>query len=83
LTANCAVCDTINRQQQSNNRLSLFENNDQTKDIDDYEHISFPGQMIARAFVRGYEENSMNSSSHRSITIADEDSIRPMEYYRQ
>jgi hypothetical protein len=55
--------------------------------IDDYEHISFQPPMIARAFVRGYEGNSMNSSSHRSIdydtTLADEDSIKPFEYYRR
>jgi hypothetical protein len=42
--------------------------------------------MVARAFVRGYEGNSMNSS-HRSIdydtTLADEDSIKPFEYYRR
>jgi hypothetical protein len=86
LTSNCSVCNTITRQQQqqqqSNNRSSLFETNDK-QGIDDYEHISFPGPIIARAFVRGYEGNSMNSSSHRSTTLADEESIRPMEYYRR
>lgn len=42
--------------------------------------------MIARAYVRGYENHSMNSGSHRSIdydtTLADEDSFKPYEYYR-
>jgi len=38
---------------------------------------------IARAFVRGYEGNSMNSSSRRSIdndtTLADDESNKPVE----
>jgi hypothetical protein len=84
-SSNCSVCDTMTRQQQqrqSNNRLSLIENNDK-QIMDDYEHITYRGPMIARAFVRGYGENSMNSSTRRSITLTDEDSIRPMEYYRR
>lgn len=87
----CSVCDTISRQHQpSNRRVSLLINDDSMQDkqgIDDYEHISYHGPVIARAFVRGYEENSMHSSTHRSMdydtTLADEDSIKPMEYYRR
>lgn len=42
---------------------------------------------VARAFVRSYASaNSINSSSRRSIdndtTLADEESIKPVEYYR-
>jgi len=53
--------------------------------LNDYEHMSF-NAPIARAFVRGYEGNSMNSSSRRSIdndtTLADDESNKPVEYYR-
>ncbi len=94
----CSVCNTIARQQQqSNNRSSLLQNqphpqssNDPMEEKqrnDDYEHISFHEPMIARAFVRGYEGNSMNSSTRRSndydTTLADEESVKPFEYYRR
>jgi len=85
-TDHCSVCDTITRQKQSNNR-SNDDHMDDKQELDDYEHISFNAPMIARAFVRGYEGNSMNSSSRRSIdydtTLADEESIKPIEYYRR
>jgi hypothetical protein len=52
----------------------------------DYERVSFNAPIMARAFVRSYEGNSRNSSSRRSIdndtTLADEESIKPVEYYR-
>lgn len=86
----CSVCDTISRQRQSNRRLVSASNDNSIQDkqgMDDYEHISYPGSTIARAFVRGYEENSMQSSTHRSVeydtTLADEESVRPIEYYRR
>ncbi|CAF1064699.1 unnamed protein product [Rotaria sordida] len=54
---------------------------------DDYERTPFNVPTIARAFVRNYDGSSMNSSSHRSIdndtTLADEESIKPVEYYRR
>lgn len=86
----CSVCDTITRQ-QSNRRFSSLSNQDSMQDkqhgMDDYEHISYHGPMIARAFVRGYEDNSIQSSTHRSVeydtTLADEESVKPMEYYRR
>jgi hypothetical protein len=60
---------------------------EQLQENDDYEHISFQAPVIARAFVRNYEENSMTSSSRRSneydTTLADEESFKPVEYYRR
>ena len=51
-----------------------------------YERTGFHGANIARAFSRSHEGNSMNSSTRRSIdndtTLADEESIKPIEYYR-
>lgn len=78
LSNHCSVCNTISRQQQQSNKQI----------IDDYEHISFHGPIIARAFVQGYEDNSIHSNSRRSIdydtTLADEESImKPIEYYRR
>ncbi|CAF3926324.1 unnamed protein product [Rotaria sp. Silwood2] len=53
----------------------------------DYERVSFNASTMARAFVRNYDGSSMNSSSRRSIdndtTLADEESIKPVEYYRR
>jgi hypothetical protein len=53
---------------------------------DDYERVSFDAP-IARAFARSYDGNSRTSSSRRSIdndtTLADEESIKPVEYYRR
>jgi hypothetical protein len=52
----------------------------------DYERVSFNAPRVARAFTRSHEGNSINSSSRRSIdndaTLADEESIKPVEYYR-
>ena len=85
----CSVCDTINRQQQSNNHFHHHHCNDDIDEKqrnDDYEHIAFQPPTVARAFVRSYERNSINSGSRRSIdydtTLADEESIKPVEYYR-
>jgi hypothetical protein len=54
--------------------------------FNDYERVSYNTPM-ARAFIRGFEGNSRNSSSRRSIdndtTLADEESIKPVEYYRR
>lgn len=54
--------------------------------INDYERVPFNAPIIARAFTRGYEGNSITSSTRRSIdndtTLADEESIKPVEYYR-
>jgi len=96
VSTRCSVCDTIARQKASKNNLSLLRNHshhqfhddiEEKQRNDDYEHISFQVPIIARAFVRNYEGNSMNNSSHRSIdydtTLADEESIKPVEYYRR
>jgi hypothetical protein len=93
VSPHCSVCDTINRQQQPNHRLSSVPNQlnddhmEERQGMDDYERISYHGPMIARAFVRGYEGNSMNSSTRRSndydTTLADEESVKPFEYYRR
>lgn len=100
LQTRCSVCDTVARQQDNNrSRSSLYRSHSyehnyhddlesSRKQIqNDYERMSFNAPTIARAFVRSYEGNSMNSSSRRSIdndaTLADEESIRPVEYYRR
>ncbi|UJR15761.1 hypothetical protein I4U23_002696 [Adineta vaga] len=99
LSARCSVCDTIARQEQTNrSRSSLYRSHSHDRNYHDeidhnrypirnnYERVSFNAPNIARAFVRSYEGNSMNSSSRRSIdndtTLADEESIKPIEYYR-
>ncbi|CAF1474651.1 unnamed protein product [Rotaria magnacalcarata] len=99
LSARCSVCDTLAREQQNNRmRPPLFRSHSHDHGYNDdiehnrqqmqnnYERMSFNAQPIARAFVRSYESNSMNSSSRRSIdndtTLADEESIKPVEYYR-
>jgi hypothetical protein len=99
LSARCSVCDTIARQEQNNRiRPSLVRSHSHDHNYhddivqhrqqfhNDYERVSFNASNIARAFVRSYEGNSMNSSSRRSIdndtTLADEESIKPVEYYR-
>jgi hypothetical protein len=98
LSTRCSICDTIDRQQQqTNNRLLLNQNHsnhhqfndhlEEKQGNDDYEHISYHEPIIARAFVHNYEENSMNSNSRPSIdydtTLADEESIKPADYYRR
>jgi hypothetical protein len=40
---------------------------------DDYEHVSFNAPM-ARAFARSFDNDT---------TLADEESIKPVEYYRR
>ncbi|CAF1251329.1 unnamed protein product [Rotaria sordida] len=93
----CSVCDTMNRQQQLNNRLLLnrnyshrpYYNNhiEERQENENYEHKSCHESMIARAFVRNYEENSINSSRRQSIDfdsiLSDKKSIKPVEYYRR
>jgi hypothetical protein len=86
-STHCSVCDTIKRQQTNNHNHNHMEDKQRN---DDYEHISFQAPMIARAYVRGYEDRSINSSSRRSrrsidydTTLADEESIKPFEYYRR
>ncbi len=98
LSGRCSVCDTIARQQQNNRiRSPLFRSHSHDHNYhddlghhrqqmhNDYERVSYNGPT-ARAFVRSFEGNSMNSSSRRSIdndtTLADEESIKPVEYYR-
>ncbi|CAF0768960.1 unnamed protein product [Adineta ricciae] len=100
LSARCSVCDTIARQEQTvNTRPSLYRSHSHDRNYhdelehtrypmrNDYERVSFHTPNIARAFVRSYEGNSMDSSSRRSIdndtTLADEESIKPVEYYRR
>ncbi|UJR30856.1 hypothetical protein I4U23_018371 [Adineta vaga] len=102
LSSRCSVCDTIaRRQQHANGNSSSFrthshrhmgddDDDDQIENKhrnDDYENISFQQPMIARAFVRNYEGNSLNDSSHQSldydITFIDEDSIQPINHYRR
>ncbi len=97
LSGRCSVCDTIARQQQNNrtrpglfrshshdyNYQDDFEHNRQRMH-NDYERMSC-NTPRSRALTRGFERNSMNSS-RRSIdndtTLADEESIKPVEYYR-
>jgi len=82
LPSNCSVCDTVRRRQHLNDT-----NIDQQKySNEDYEHISFREPTIARAYVHGYEGNSMTNTSRRSFdydtALFDDDLSRPMEYYR-
>ncbi|CAF3468131.1 unnamed protein product [Rotaria sp. Silwood1] len=97
LSNHCSVCDTMIRQQQLNNPSLLNRNHfhqpcyndhiEEKQENNNYEHNSFQDSMVARAFVRSYEENSMNSSRHQSIDydsiLSDKKSIKPVEYYRR
>lgn len=86
LSTHCSVCDTIHRQHQPHHHLN-DTSIDQKPTNEDYERISFHEPMIARAYVHGYEGQSMNSTSRRSFdydtTFNDEDSFKPSEYYRR
>ena len=99
LSARCSVCDTIARQQQNSrmgsplyrshsNDYNYKDDTEQNRRQvhDDCERVSYNPPNTARAFVRSYERNSINSSSRRSIdndtTLGDEESIKPVEYYR-
>ncbi|CAF2499037.1 unnamed protein product [Rotaria sp. Silwood2] len=93
----CSVCDTMIRQQQLNNHSILNRNYshqpcynnpiEEKQENDSDEHDSFHESMIARAFVRNYEENSINTSRRQSIDydsiLSDKKSIKPVEYYRR
>lgn len=51
----------------------------------EYERAALPNTRITRPFGRSLERNSMNSSRRsfdNDTTLADEESIKPMEYYR-
>jgi hypothetical protein len=63
------------------------DDDDQQEGVNDYERISFHVPIMTRSPARNYEDNSINSRSRQSTdyetTIADEESMKPVEYYRR
>lgn len=98
ISGRCAVCQTIGREnsaeifRQNSNDLSrslstepVLTNRSQGMFQNDALQRT-QSNNVARAFVRAYETNSLHSSTRRSIdndhTLADQESIKPLEYYR-
>ena len=91
----CSVCETIARQPLNQrsvrthcNHPSYDEDEIQLQhNNDDYERMSLNGPALCRMLLESYDEKSISSISHRSVdydaTLADEESLRPMEYYRR
>ena len=95
----CSVCQTIARHplsQQSlrshcyhpshhddddDDEIELQQNND------DYERMSLNGPALCRMLLESYDEKSITNLSRRSVdydaTLADEESLRPTEFYRR
>ena len=63
------------------------DDDDQQEGVNDYERISFHVPIMTRSPARAFEDNSINSRSRQSTdyetTIADEESMKPVEYYRR
>jgi len=90
ISGRCSVCDTIARNQQKDHRVRTFACRNHSHDHhhhhhrqglhDDYERMSIQTPRT------NFERNSIYNNSRRSIdndtTLADEESIKPVEYYR-
>jgi hypothetical protein len=98
LTTRCTLCDTTSRQYSHDThsmRSPLFRSHshdeiEQNRSgmTNDCERVDIVhGPKVARGFIRNYTGNSIKSNSRRSIdndtTLADEESIKPVEYYRE
>jgi hypothetical protein len=90
---NCAVCQTINRHPSSRRlrglglikKHAVLDETDYKQQNDHYERISLNTPMAHRMVLED-DEKSLHSVSQHSIdydtTLADEESIKPVEYYQ-